>query len=66
MKALKLNNRTKINFGKVNEPAGVILPPAFNNDDLFQFNLSMLDRFDHKKILFPIEKVAQTILGLKN
>ena len=65
MKALKLNSRTKIEFGKVKEIAEVILPPSFSDDELFRYNLSMLDRFDPEKILFSI-KQASEILNLSD
>ncbi|MBL1214203.1 MAG: helix-turn-helix domain-containing protein [Ignavibacteriae bacterium] len=65
MTALKSNNRTKIDFGKVNEPAGANLPPSLTADNLFEFNLSMLDRFDPEKILYSI-KEASEILNLSD
>lgn len=65
MKALKLNNRTKIDFGKANEVAEVKLPYSLSDDDMFCYNLSMLDRFDPEKILYSI-KEASMILNLSD
>ncbi|MFZ1291897.1 MAG: helix-turn-helix domain-containing protein [Melioribacteraceae bacterium] len=65
MSALKPNNRTKIDFGKAKESAEVILPPSLSEDELFCYNLSMLDRFGPEKILFTI-KEASEILNLSD
>jgi len=65
VKALKSNIRTKIDFGKANEAAEVKLPPSLSDDDLFSYNLSMLDRFDPDKILYSIKEASQ-ILNLSD
>ena len=61
MKALKSNSRAKIDFGKANEVAEVKLPPSLSDNDLFRFNLSMLDRFDPEKILYSIKEASQML-----
>jgi len=65
VKALKSKSRAKIDFGQPNEAAGVKLPPSLSDDDLFRFNLSMLDRFDPEKILYSIKEASQ-ILNLSD
>ncbi len=65
MKALKSSSRAKIDFGKTKEVAEVILPSSLSDDELFRFNLSMLDRFDPEKILYSIKEASQ-ILNLSD
>jgi hypothetical protein len=66
VKALKSNIRTKIDFGKANEAAEVKLPPSLSDDDLFSYNLSMLDRFDPDEKIFSTKEEAKIMFVLIN
>ena len=61
MKVLKSNSRTKIDFGKGYETTEVKLPKFLSDNDLFLFNLSMLDRFDPEKILYSIKEASRML-----
>jgi excisionase family DNA binding protein len=65
VKALKSNNRAKIDFGQANEVAEAKLPSSLSDNDLFCYNLSMLDRIGPEKILYSIKEASQ-ILNLSD
>ncbi len=52
MKQLKSNKgRTKINFGEMVEPKASMVPSSLADNEIFTYNLSMLDQFDPEKLL---------------
>lgn len=65
MKELKLNTRAKVSFGKAEKKEEIKLPPSLSGEDLFLYNLSMLDRFEPEKILYSIQE-ASRILNLSD
>lgn len=57
--------RIMIDFGEMKEPKGGKVPASLADNEIFTYNLSMLDQFDPDKLLYSV-KEASIILSVSD